>query len=78
MEGGIMQGQRLGLIFFALGAFLVNVHTTLAFLWVVVGMPLAAYPFLFKGLPYLPGFTPVVGAVLMVVGSLIYGREARR
>jgi hypothetical protein len=41
-------------------------------------MPLAAYPLLFRGLPYLPGFTPAVGAALMVVGSLVYGREARR
>jgi hypothetical protein len=73
-----MQSQRLGLVFFALGAFLVHVHTTLTFLWVAVGMPLAAYPLLFKRIhPYLPGFTPAIGAVLLVVGSLIYGREAR-
>jgi len=74
-----MQGQKLGLVFFALGAFLVHVHTTLVFLWAVVGMPLAAYPLLLKGInPYIPGFTPAIGAVLLVVGSLIYGREARR
>jgi hypothetical protein len=73
-----MQSQRLGLVLFALGAFLVHVHTTLAFLWAAVGMPLAAYPLLFKRIsPYLPGFTPAIGAVLLVVGSLIYGREAR-
>jgi hypothetical protein len=78
-KGGAMQGQRLGLVFFALGAFLVHVHTTLVFLWAVVGMPLAAYPLLLKGInPYIPGFTPAIGAVLLVVGSLIYGREARR
>jgi len=74
-----MQAKRLGLGVFALGAFLVHVHTTLVFLWTVVGMPLAAYPLLFREIhPYLPGFTPAIGAVLLVVGSLIYGREARR
>jgi len=74
-----MQSQKLGLVVFALGAFLVQVHTTLSFLWAAVGMPLAAYPLLFKGaLAYLPGFTPAIGAVLLVVGSLIYSREARR
>jgi hypothetical protein len=42
-------------------------------------MPLAAYPLVFKGtLAYLPRFAPVIGAVLLVVGSLIYGRAARR
>lgn len=74
-----MQAKRLGLVIFALGAFLVHVHTTLSFLWAVVGMPLGAYPLLFKGmLAYLPGFTPAIGAVTLVVGGLIYGREARR
>ncbi|MGD8968954.1 MAG: hypothetical protein PVI07_15720 [Anaerolineae bacterium] len=73
-----MQSRRSGLVLFGFGAFLVNVHTTLCFLWALFGMPLTTYPLLFRGLPYLPGFTPAVGAALMVVGSLVYGREVRR
>jgi len=38
-----MQGNKLGLMLFALGAFLVHVHSTLPFLWALVGIPLA-YP----------------------------------
>jgi hypothetical protein len=74
-----MQAKRLGLGVFALGAFLVHVYTTLLFLWALVGMPLAAYPLMLpQGLRMLIGFTPAIGTVLLVVGSLIYGREARR
>ncbi len=79
VEGGTVQPKRLGLVFFALGAFLVHVYTTLLFLWALVGMPLGAYPLMLpQGLRMLIGFTPAIGAVLLVVSSLIYGRGARR
>jgi hypothetical protein len=79
VKGGAMQGQRSGLVFFALGAFIVHVYTTLLFLWALTDMPLAAYPLMLpQGLRMFIGFVPPIGAVLLVVGSLIYGREARR
>jgi len=74
-----MQGNKSGLMLFALGAFFVHIHTTVPFLWALVGIPLA-YPLMVtKGvLAVLPAFTPPIGAVLLVVGSLIYGPEVRR
>lgn len=74
-----MRAKKLGLSLFSVGAFFVFVHTTLPFLWALVGIPLA-YPLTAtKGiLAVLPGFTPAIGAILMVVGGLIHGREARR
>ena len=73
-----MQVKILGLLFFSAGVFLVFVHTTLPFLWRLVGVPLA-YPLTpTEGiLVILPGFTPPIGALLMVLGGLFYGREAR-
>ena len=78
-EGGSRQAKRLGLSFFSVGAFFMFVHTTLPFLWALVGIPLA-YPLTTTQgmLAILPGFTPAIGALLMVVGGLIYGREATR
>jgi hypothetical protein len=74
-----MQRNRLGLVFFALGVFVVHVYTTLVFLWSLLGMPLADYPLLPpEGLHMLIGFTPAIGAMLLVVGGLTYGRETRR
>ena len=73
-----MQAKILGLSLFSVGVFLVFVHTTLPFLWALVGIPLA-YPLTpTEGIMVtLPGFTPPIGAILMVLGGLIYGREAR-
>ena len=73
-----MQSKTWGLVFFALGIFSMHVHTTLPFLWELVGIPLA-YPLAATEvlLGILPGFTPPIGAVLMVIGGLIYGRQGK-
>ena len=74
-----MQGRRLGLALFALGVFMLHVYTTLSFLWALAGMPLSAYPLLLpRNLRMLIGFTPAVGALLLVVSSLVGGREKER
>lgn len=68
-----MKIQRLGLIIFLIGVFFLLMHTVLPFLWSVVGIP-APYPlssnegFLF----YLQGFSPPIGAILLVVGGLLH------
>ena len=74
-----MLAKRSGITLFFVGVFFLFVHTTLPFLWALVGVPLA-YPLASSEgiLAVLPGFTPVIGAILMVVGGLIYGRETRR
>lgn len=73
-----MQGKKLGLVFFVVGAFLVHAYSTLFFLWMLVGIPLA-YPLMpTEGvLSRFWGWYVPLGAVLMVVGGLIYGREAK-
>jgi hypothetical protein len=73
-----MQNKRLGLALFSLGVFLVYVYTTIPFIWALVGIPLH-YPLMTTEgvLAMLPGFMPPLGALLLVVGGLIYGREAK-
>ncbi|MGA9349201.1 MAG: hypothetical protein WBW48_10410 [Anaerolineae bacterium] len=74
-----MSSKRLGTSMFYIGVFFLFVHTTIPFLWTLSGIPLA-YPLVpTQGwLIALPGLTPPIGAVLMVIGGLIYGREAQR
>ena len=76
-----MQSKRLGLATFFVGVFFLFVNTTVSFLWRLIGVPWA-YPLTpTEGsvvLMSLPGFTPAVGAALMVVGGLVYGRKGGR
>lgn len=73
-----MQSKRLGLSIFFVGVFFLFVNTTVSFLWRLIGVPWP-YPFTPTGgslvLISLPGFTPAVGASLMVAGGLVYGRR---
>jgi hypothetical protein len=80
MRGGKMRSQKLGMGLFVLGVLFVHVHTTAAFLWAALGLPLRTYPLLLRGgfLSYVPGFTPAIGGLLLVIGSLIYGQQSRR
>jgi len=72
-----MSSKNPALVLFVLGAFLVQVHTTLPFLWGLAGMPWAYPPNVPEGaLAMLGGFTPPIGVLVMVVGGLIYGRTA--
>ena len=65
--------EKVGIGIFLVGIFFMLMHTTFPFLWALIGIP-APYPlsanegFLF----YFQGFSPVVGAVLLVVGGLVY------
>ena len=74
-----MQTKKLGLSLFFVGVFFMFVHTVLPFLWGLVGIPFA-YPLrATEGvLAILQGFTPPIGALLMVIGAMTYGREAGR
>ncbi len=75
----MMSTAKWGLVIFALGVFFIHVHTTLAFLWALLGFELATYPLLLKWIsPYFPGFTPAIGAILLVVAGLLYSRSLRR
>lgn len=74
-----MQTKKLGLFLFFVGIFFMFVHTALPFLWFLVGIPYAFPLAATEGvLAILPVFTPPIGALLMVSGAMIYGREEGR
>jgi hypothetical protein len=73
-----MKRINIGIIILGIGIFLMFIHTTIPFLWAFLGIsypyPLASNEgFLF----YLQGFSPVIGAILLVMGGLVYsgGKE---
>jgi hypothetical protein len=71
-----MASTRFGIILFFAGVFALFVHTTLPFLWGLAGIRVP-YPLIAAEGPlsYLPGFTPPLGALAMVIGGLIFGRQ---
>ena len=77
-----MRSKRLGLVVFALGVFCMHVLMTANFWLIVLGIVPEATLFglvpstsLWGGLAW--GLGPPIGAMLMVVGGLIYGRKAK-
>jgi len=74
-----MLNRRLGIALFFFGVFLMVVHTILPFLWALVGIPFP-YPLTSSSgiLWVLPGFTPAIGSIVIVIAGLIYGREEVR
>ena len=80
-----MSGKNLSLVFFFVGTFVLHAYQTLPFLWMLAGMSHSDYPLtaLTEGggaytAGFIIGFSPLIGLLLMVVGGLIYGREARK
>jgi hypothetical protein len=75
-----MAGKTWGIVLFALGILCVHAFMTVNFWLIVVGIVPGATLYgvvpatsLLGGLAW--GLGPPVGAVLMVVGGLIYGRK---
>jgi hypothetical protein len=66
-------------LLFGLGVFLMLIHTTIAAIWTVFGFPGAPPLTASSGvLYYLQGFTPPLGAILMLIAGLVYGAQSRR
>jgi hypothetical protein len=77
-EGETMLKQRLGLAFFALGVVILHLYTTLLYLWALLTHSLRTFPLMLPvSMLSLIGFTPPIGALLLVAGGLIYGQQAR-
>ena len=71
-----MKFKKLGLAFFSLGAFILFFFTVFGFLWLLVGLP--APSAMTKGaLAMFGAFAPPTGALLMVIGGLIYGARGK-
>jgi hypothetical protein len=74
-----MSARKYGTALYFIGVFFLFVHTTLPFLWSFFGSS-SAYPLASSAgfWSILPGFTPPIGALLMLLGGLLYGKETRR
>ena len=64
-----MQSKRWGLVCFGLGVFCIFLYTTVPFLGYLIGVSLPHLPL--PGMVW--GFITPIGAVLMVIGGLLYG-----
>ena len=74
-----MSATRSGTALFLVGAVLLLFHTALPFVWELVGLPSTRLLESGDGLwALVPAITTSLGGLLLVVGGLLYGREARR
>jgi hypothetical protein len=77
--GGLMQAKILGLIIFFLGVLIACYTTVLGFIWLLIGLPApGTQTELTVTAAILGGFITPFGALLMVIGGLIYGKRERR
>ncbi|MBU0545839.1 hypothetical protein KKA13_01120 [Patescibacteria group bacterium] len=74
-----MQTKTLGKIIFFIGILTMFVYSAFSFLWALSGIPL---PYPLAGESDLFGLfalmTPPIGALLMVIGGLIYGKKIKK
>ena len=67
-----MSSKTIAYILFGIGVFLLEVHTTLPFLWQISGLhmpyPLSQSVILY----YAQGFTPILGAFCLLAAGLLY------
>ena len=69
-----MPHYKLGIIIFTLGVIVLHLYTTLLYLWALFTHSLRSFPLMLPvDLLPLIGFTPAIGALLLVIGGLIYG-----
>ena len=73
-----MNRARIAALVFAFGCILLVLHSTLPFLWSLVGIQ-AEYPLFFHSGPadVIQGFTPPLGLVAMLIAGLIYGGQRK-
>lgn len=67
-----MGNKGWGVFIFWLGILLMNLTTSIALVWLLIGLP---PPVFLTWLGILPAFMPPMGAALLFVAGLIYGRD---
>jgi hypothetical protein len=78
-DGGKMRTTTLGIVIFCLGILIACYTTVLGFIWLLVGLPApGAQTELTVTAAVLGGFITPFGALLMVIGGLVYGKKERR
>jgi len=75
----ILFNRKAGTLLFFVGAFTLSVHTVLPFLWNLFGIP-TPYPLISReGIgAFLPGFTPPIGGLLMLLAGFLYSQDNKR
>jgi len=75
-----MKNETWGKVVFALGILTMFVYTAFSFLWTFAGIS-SPYPIALDGKSEFVGalafFAPPIGALLMVIGGLIYGLRSK-
>jgi hypothetical protein len=73
-----MFNKLIATILFIVGIFFMLMHTILPYLWDAFGIT-AAYPLIWADgmLMFLPAFSPPIGASLLIISGLIYGRQLK-
>ena len=74
-----MTNKILGKGLFLIGIFVMLVHSTMPFLWALLGFS-APYPLASNSgiINSLSPFAPPIGAVLLAVGGIIYGLKTKK
>lgn len=66
-----MGSKNWGKLVFWLGVLVMNLTTSVAYLWLVLGLPMLPVPGI------MGAFAPPLGAALIFVSGIIYGRAGR-
>jgi hypothetical protein len=67
-----MPGKTVAYILFGIGVLLLEIHTSIPFLWRILGLPMP-YPFSQSIILYdAQGFAPIRGAFCLLAAGLVY------
>jgi hypothetical protein len=72
-----VSSRRIGAVVFGLGVAILVAHTVVLFVWWTL-LPVPYPLYATSGTLYwLSGITPMLGPLVMLIGSLVYGRRGR-
>jgi hypothetical protein len=70
-----MTRKTIAYLLLITGILLLEIHTTFPVLWRIFGLP-GSYPLIRPGfLAFAQGVTPMLGALSLLIASMIYGKK---